>query len=160
MAGQQQLQQGMAEVSLEDKTELSMKEGRELGTGDEADAIKIGKKLFGREERGGEAEQGAGQQPEQPVKQVQWAEEEAGDEKAQVRITPGDQYPTTNPRRGVCLVLENDMFHTSLGLSQRKGSSLDRTAMINTFSRLQFEVGTLLGTQENVDVLLPCYCSV
>ena len=48
MAGQQQLQQGMAEVSLEEKTELSMKEERKLGTGDEADAIKIGKKLFGQ----------------------------------------------------------------------------------------------------------------
>ena len=35
---------------------------------------------------------------------------------------------------------ENDMFHTSLGLSKRKGSSLDRQVMLETFTKLQFEV--------------------
>ena len=38
------------------------------------------------------------------------------------------------------IVLENDMFHTSLGLSKRKGSSLDKQVMLETFTKLQFEV--------------------
>ena len=32
------------------------------------------------------------------------------------------------------------MFHTSLGLSKRKGSSLDKQVMLETFTKLQFEV--------------------
>ena len=38
------------------------------------------------------------------------------------------------------IIVENDMFHTSLGLSKRKGSSLDRQVMLETFTKLQFEV--------------------
>jgi hypothetical protein len=34
------------------------------------------------------------------------------------------------------------MFHTDLGLSDRKGSNVDRKLMGNVFNRLQFEVNT------------------
>ena len=43
-------------------------------------------------------------------------------------------------RRGLCLIFENDMFHTGLGLSKRKGSNVDRGLMVDVFSKLQFEV--------------------
>ena len=51
-----------------------------------------------------------------------------------------DVYPSSGNRRGVCVIIENDMFHTNLGLSKRKGSSVDRQLMVETFTRLQFEV--------------------
>ena len=35
---------------------------------------------------------------------------------------------------------ENDMFHTNLGLSKRKGSALDKQIMLEAFTKLQFEV--------------------
>ena len=35
---------------------------------------------------------------------------------------------------------ENDMFHTNLGLSKRKGSNLDKQIMLEAFTKLQFEV--------------------
>ena len=41
---------------------------------------------------------------------------------------------------GKCILLENDMFHTGLGLSKRKGSSVDRALIIDAFHRLGFEV--------------------
>ena len=56
------------------------------------------------------------------------------------RVTVQDAYPNGGSKRGVCLILENDMFHTNLGLSKRKGSSVDRQLMTDTFHRLQFEV--------------------
>lgn len=51
-----------------------------------------------------------------------------------------DKYSSSCLRRGVCIILENDMFHTNLGLSKRKGSSVDRQLMMETFTKLQFEV--------------------
>ena len=66
---------------------------------------------------------------------------EISDEKTlDVHVTEKDKYSSDNVRRGVCLILENDMFHTNLGLSKRKGSSVDRQVMADTFTRLQFEV--------------------
>ena len=53
-----------------------------------------------------------------------------------------DVYHVTSGARGVCLIFENDMFHTGLGLAKRKGSSLDRILMANTFRRLRLEVST------------------
>ena len=41
---------------------------------------------------------------------------------------------------GKCILLENDMFHTGLGLSKRKGSSVDRALIIDAFHRLGFQV--------------------
>ena len=38
------------------------------------------------------------------------------------------------------MIFENDMFHTDLGLSKRKGSNVDRVLMIDVFTKLQFEV--------------------
>ena len=52
-----------------------------------------------------------------------------------VAVTGRDEYPGELARRGVCIILENDMFHTNLGLSRRKGSSVDRQLMGDTFSR-------------------------
>ena len=43
-------------------------------------------------------------------------------------------------RMGKCILLENDMFHTGLGLSKRKGSSVDRALIIDAFHRLGFQV--------------------
>merc|ERR1712198_142413 len=59
---------------------------------------------------------------------------------ANVVVKPQDVYSSSGNRRGVCLVIENDMFHTSLGLSKRKGSLVDRQLMVQTFTRLHFEV--------------------
>ena len=41
------------------------------------------------------------------------------------------------------MIFDNDMFHTSLNLSDRKGSEVDRTLMENVFNKLQFEVKPL-----------------
>ena len=58
-------------------------------------------------------------------------------------------------KRGLCMIFENDMFHTDLGLSRRKGSSVDRGLMIDVFSKLQFEVRVYqnLTTGEILDIL-------
>ena len=56
------------------------------------------------------------------------------------KIEHSDKYSSSCLRRGVCIILENDMFHTNLGLSKRKGSSVDRQLMMETFTKLQFEV--------------------
>ena len=59
-----------------------------------------------------------------------------------VRAASSFQYPTTLIiiRMGKCILLENDMFHTGLGLSKRKGSSVDRALIIDAFHRLGFQV--------------------
>ena len=51
-----------------------------------------------------------------------------------------DSYATSHSKRGVCLVLENDEFHPSLGISNRGGSGVDSTAMVQAFKTLGFEV--------------------
>ena len=66
--------------------------------------------------------------------------EEEDDKLIDFRVTTKDEYPDGCSKRGICLIIENDMFHTNLGLSKRKGSSVDRQLMIDTFHRLQFEV--------------------
>ena len=108
---------------------------------DETDAIKIGKhQLF------------ASHQQQHPVKHVQFEKElvkpqPEGDLTAEeiimrkmVTIDDGDVYSSAYPKRGLCLIIENDMFSTNLGLSKRKGSSIDRILMIKTFTQLDFEV--------------------
>ncbi|XP_023326454.1 caspase isoform X3 [Eurytemora carolleeae] len=57
-----------------------------------------------------------------------------------VKINGNDTYSTEGKRRGICMIFENDMFHTDLGLSKRKGSNVDRVLMIDVFTKLQFEV--------------------
>lgn len=107
---------------------------------DETDAIKIGKHhLFASHQH-------------HPVKHVEFDEEivKTGPEgdltaeeiimKNMVTIDNGDVYKSAYPKRGLCLIIENDMFSTNLGLSKRKGSSIDRMLMIKTFTRLEFEV--------------------
>jgi len=125
------------------KTEIKVKVNRfdSVASVDETDAIKIGKhQLFGSHQH-------------QPPKHVEFEEEivkpsppdadltaEEVIMKNMVTIHPEDCYSSSYPRRGVCLVIENDMFSTTLGLSKRKGSNIDRMLMINAFSKLQFEV--------------------
>jgi len=67
----------------------------------------------------------------------------------------GDLYASSGKKRGLCMIFENDMFHTDLGLSRRKGSSVDRGLMIDVFSKLQFEVRVYqnLTTGEILDIL-------
>merc|ERR1719234_2024783 len=48
-----------------------------------------------------------------------------------VAIKDDDIYPLAGKRMGKCILLENDMFHTGLGLSKRKGSSVDRALIID-----------------------------
>jgi len=57
-----------------------------------------------------------------------------------VAINDDDIYPLAGKRMGKCILLENDMFHTGLGLSKRKGSSVDRALIIDAFHRLGFQV--------------------
>jgi len=107
---------------------------------DETDAIKIGKhQLFASHQQ-------------HPVKHVQFEKElvkpqPEGELTAEeiimrklVTIDDGDVYSSAYSKRGICLIIENDMFSTNLGLSKRKGSSIDRILMINTFTKLDFEV--------------------
>jgi len=107
---------------------------------DETDAIKIGKhQLFASHQQ-------------HPVKHVQFEKElvkphQEGELTAEeiimrklVTIDDGDVYSSAYSKRGICLIIENDMFSTNLGLSKRKGSSIDRILMINTFTKLEFEV--------------------
>jgi len=57
-----------------------------------------------------------------------------------VAIDDDDIYPMAGKRMGKCILLENDMFHTGLGLSKRKGSSVDRALIIDAFHQLGFQV--------------------
>ena len=59
-----------------------------------------------------------------------------------VKVTSFPYHSTTILiiRMGKCILLENDMFHTGLGLSKRKGSSVDRSLIIDAFHRLGFQV--------------------
>jgi len=57
-----------------------------------------------------------------------------------VAINDDDIYSLAGKRMGKCILLENDMFHTGLGLSKRKGSSVDRALIIDAFHRLGFQV--------------------
>jgi len=57
-----------------------------------------------------------------------------------VAINDDDIYPMAGKRMGKCILLENDMFHTGLGLSKRKGSSVDRALIIDSFHQLGFQV--------------------
>merc|ERR1711971_579238 len=57
-----------------------------------------------------------------------------------VAIKDDDIYPLAGKRMGKCILLENGMFHTGLGLSKRKGSSVDRALIIDAFHRLGFQV--------------------
>jgi len=108
---------------------------------DETDAIKIGKhQLF------------ASHQHHQAPKHIEFEEEivKPGPDaeltaeqvvmKNMVTIDTADVYESAFKKRGLCLIIENDMFSTNLGLSKRKGSSIDRMLMINTFTKLEFEV--------------------
>jgi len=71
-----------------------------------------------------------------------------------VKIDDSDTYPS-GKKRGLCLIFENDMFHTGLGLSKRKGSNVDRGLMVDVFSKLQFEVRVFqnLSASEIFDAL-------
>merc|ERR1719341_1183127 len=57
-----------------------------------------------------------------------------------VAINDDDIYPMAGKKMGKCILLENDMFHTGLGLSKRKGSSVDRALIIDSFHQLGFQV--------------------
>ena len=105
---------------------------------DETDAKLFTSKLFGGDKNESRQDVRA-ENPEEladKLETVEIKEEKALD----ILVTDKDEYPSDNVRRGVCLILENDMFHTNLGLSKRKGSSVDRQVMADTFTRLQFEV--------------------
>ena len=105
---------------------------------DETDAKLFTSKLFGSDKNESRQDLRAESHVEMTDKMEKV---EISDEKTlDVHVTEKDEYPSNNVRRGVCLILENDMFHTNLGLSKRKGSSVDRQAMADTFTRLQFEV--------------------
>jgi len=111
---------------------------QDAGSLDETDAKLFTSKLFGGDKNESRQDVRAENSEEQADKleKVEIKEEKALD----VLVTDKDEYPSDNVRRGVCLILENDMFHTNLGLSKRKGSSVDRQVMADTFTRLQFEV--------------------
>jgi len=51
-----------------------------------------------------------------------------------------DSYSTSHTQRGVCLILENDEFHPSLQISNRGGSGVDSSLMVQTFNTLGFKV--------------------
>ena len=50
-----------------------------------------------------------------------------------------DCYDSSHSQRGVCLILENDEFHQSLEISNRGGSGVDSSKMIDCFKILGFE---------------------
>ena len=111
---------------------------QDAGSLDETDAKLFTSKLFGSDKNESRQDVRAENSEElaDKLEKVEIKEEKALD----VLVTDKDEYPSDNVRRGVCLILENDMFHTNLGLSKRKGSSVDRQVMADTFTRLQFEV--------------------
>ena len=124
-----------------------------INEGDVADAIKIAK-IFERHEKekhGNDLETG----DDCGAEKIEVLNVNNDDDEIDFKVKCNDRYLSKNRRRGVCIVLglhtlsfpemkiifsENDMFHTSLGLSKRKGSSLDRQVMLETFTKLQFEV--------------------
>ena len=120
-----------------DTEEMDNKQ-QDAGSLDETDAKLFTSKLFGGDKNESRQDVRAENSEElaDKLEKVEIKEEKALD----VLVTDKDEYPSDNVRRGVCLILENDMFHTNLGLSKRKGSSVDRQVMADTFTRLQFEV--------------------
>lgn len=90
-----------------------------------------------------------------PTKVEDKAESEEEIVKKVFRIDQSEAYPSLGTRRGLCLIFDNDMFHTSLNLSDRKGSEVDRTLMENVFNKLQFEVRVYinLSTRDILDTL-------
>ena len=56
-----------------------------------------------------------------------------------------DSYSTSHTQRGVCLILENDEFHPSLQISNRGGSGVDSSLMVQTFNTLGFKVRKITG---------------
>jgi len=120
-----------------DTEEMDHKQ-QDAGSLDETDAKLFTSKLFGgdKNESRQDVREENSEELADKLEKVEIKEEKALD----VLVTDKDEYPSDNVRRGVCLILENDMFHTNLGLSKRKGSSVDRQVMADTFTRLQFEV--------------------
>ena len=120
-----------------DTEEMDHKQ-QDAGSLDETDAKLFTSKLFGgdKNESRQDVREENSEELADKLEKVEIKEEKTLD----VLVTDKDEYPSDNVRRGVCLILENDMFHTNLGLSKRKGSSVDRQVMADTFTRLQFEV--------------------
>merc|ERR1711915_961072 len=112
-----------------------------LSSVDETDAIKIGKHQLFSSHQNHHAKHVEFTEEEvfKPVKEEELTMEEAN-MRNMVMVDAGDLYDSSHTRRGICLIIENDMFSTNLGLSKRKGSSIDRQLMLKTFSKLQFEV--------------------
>ncbi|XP_072051560.1 uncharacterized protein [Amphiura filiformis] len=50
------------------------------------------------------------------------------------------KYSMDNPRRGIALIFNNDVFDTHLGLSRRSGSGADVKQLKKQFGKLGFEV--------------------
>ena len=82
-----------------------------------------------------------------PVKDLS---EKADDLRKSVTIKDDDddRYSTSQTQRGVCLILENDEFHPSLQISNRGGSGVDSSLMVQTFNTLGFEVRKI--TRDNI----------
>lgn len=57
-----------------------------------------------------------------------------------IKDEDNDCYSSSNSKRGVCLILENDEFHPSLEISNRGGSGVDSGLMIKCFKTLGFDV--------------------
>ena len=57
-----------------------------------------------------------------------------------IKNEDNDRYSSSNSKRGVCLILENDEFHPSLEISNRGGSGVDSGLMIKCFKTLGFDV--------------------
>ena len=105
---------------------------------DETDAKLFTSKLFGSDKNENRQDASVERQESDKLETVEINEEKGTF--LDVQVTDRDEYPSNNMKRGVCIILENDMFHTDLGLSKRKGSSVDRQVMADTFTKLQFEV--------------------
>ena len=82
---------------------------------DETDAKLFGGKLFGAERNEARHEFVGAEVAEKELEKIEKIEITDEDD---FKVLTSDKYSSSGLRRGVCLIIENDMFHTNLGLSK------------------------------------------
>jgi len=143
MEKKEETQTKLAEEFSELDIKVKVNRFDSLASVDETDAIKIGKHhLFASHAQQAQKHEEFVEEIVKPSPDADITAEETI-MKNMVTIDSSDVYESSFPKRGLCLLIENDMFSTNLGLSKRKGSSIDRMLMINVFTKLEFEVRVL-----------------
>ena len=85
---------------------------------DETDAKLFGGKLFGAERNEAKHEFAGAEVAEKELEKIEKIEKIEITDEDDFKVLTSDKYSSSGLRRGVCIIIENDMFHTNLGLSK------------------------------------------